>query len=307
VNSFRFCASVRVGKPLTGSRFGRRLRLASAVLAAAVILPVLAAVDAPASAATQRPCRGTPAPTWRHIVWVVMENRNYSSVIGTPAARYINSLARSCGLATNYRAIRHPSLPNYLALTSGSTHGVTNNRLPRRLRISGPSIFSQVTSRSLVESMPSPCALSDSGSYLAHHNPQVYYTQQRPRCAIRDIRLRRPLDLSAAFTFIKPNAAHDMHSSSTRAGDDWLRGFIPKLLATPQYQAGNTAIFLTWDEGRDANHVALVVIAPAVTAGARISTQFSHYSLLATTESMLGVRRLGAASTARLLLAPFHL
>jgi hypothetical protein len=240
-----------------------------------------------------------------------MENRSYSAVIGSSAAPYVNGLARSCGVATNYHAISHPSLPNYLAMTSGSTHGVTDNRSPGQHRISGPSIFSQVTSRSLVESMPSPCALSDSGGYLVHHNPQAYYTAGRARCKASDIALRTTPDISAPFTFIKPNSLHDMHSSSTRTGDNWLRSFIPRLLATPEYQSGNTAIFITWDEGQGkttaGNQVPLIVIASSVPAGTRVPARLNHYSLLATTESMLGVGRLGAASSAASLRPGFHL
>ena len=48
-------------------------------------------------------------------------------VIGSGAAPYINSLAASYGLATNYYAASHPSLPNYLALTAGSTFGITSD------------------------------------------------------------------------------------------------------------------------------------------------------------------------------------
>ncbi len=72
-----------------------------------------------------QPCGlgGQGPATIQHVVLIIMENRAYSEVIGSPDAPYINRLASVCGLATGYQAVAHPSLPNYLALTSGSTRG----------------------------------------------------------------------------------------------------------------------------------------------------------------------------------------
>jgi phosphatidylinositol-3-phosphatase len=159
------------------------------LLVLTVLVTVLAAQTLPGTArasAAAGPCRGSAAPVWQHVVWVVMENRSFGSVIGSSAAPYTNSLARSCGVATNYHAIGHPSLPNYLALTSGSTHGVSDDGSPAQHPISGPSLFSQVSSRSLIESQPTPCALHDSGAYLVQHNPQAYYVSDRARCRTSD-------------------------------------------------------------------------------------------------------------------------
>src|SRR5436309_723060 len=82
-------------------------------------------------------CGSRPATDrWLHVVWIVMENHGYGNVIGSREAPYLNALARQCGLATDYHAISHPSLPNYIALTSGSTQGITEdggsggNRVP---------------------------------------------------------------------------------------------------------------------------------------------------------------------------------
>ena len=99
----------------------------------------------------------------RRVVWIVMENQAYSSVIGSRSAPYLNRLAAACGVATNFTAEAHPSLPNYLAMTSGSTQGVTDDNDPGSHRIGGPSIFSQLGTRwqALEESMPRACALAD--------------------------------------------------------------------------------------------------------------------------------------------------
>src|SRR5919202_1111496 len=66
-------------------------------------------------------------PTFSHVFLIVMENREYGSVIGNAQAPYINSLARNYGVAMKYYAITHPSLPNYLALAAGSTFGIRSD------------------------------------------------------------------------------------------------------------------------------------------------------------------------------------
>jgi hypothetical protein len=228
-----------------------------------------------------------------------MENHSYTQIIGSPEAPYINALAGQCGLATSFFAETHPSLPNYLAMTSGSTHGVTGDANPPANVQGGPSIFSQLNGdwRVLAEDMPIPCAPFDRGSYVAHHNPAVYYSDLATQCATRDLPLRGPPDLSARFTFITPNNCHNMHScsgvSAVREGDTWLSQFIPTLLASPQYQAGKTAIFLTWDEddynSTNGNDIPTLIIAPSTPPGTQSPTHYDHYAMLRTTEEMLGL------------------
>ena len=120
-----------------------------------------------AAATTSSSCGTSAAPpaTFQHVVWIVFENHGYDSVIGSPDAPYTNLIAAQCGLATNFFAETHPSLPNYIAMTSGSTQGITDNGDPVSHPLSVPSIFSQLGPdwRSLEESMPSNCFGSNSG------------------------------------------------------------------------------------------------------------------------------------------------
>jgi len=119
-----------------------------------------------------------------------------------------------------------------------------------------------------------------------------------------------PPDLSARFTFITPNMCSSMHDCSVNEGDAWLSRWMPKFLDSPQYQAGNTAVFLTFDEDDHSanNHIATLVMAPSVPAGMRVSTAFDHYSMLRTTEELLGISTyLGRAATATSMRDPFHL
>jgi hypothetical protein len=287
-----------------------RVALVAAIAAIAALWSAL-----PGATAASRACgtAATPPARYDHVVWIVMENHAYSQIVGSPSAPYLNGVARSCGLATHFSAETHPSLPNYIALTSGSPQGIGDDSGPSAHPLAAASIFSQVGPggwRSLEESMPSPCALSDAGRYAVRHNPAVYYTGLRGACRADDVPLTGTPNLAARFTFITPNLCHDTHDCDVATGDAWLKGFLPKLLATPQYRAGRTAVFVTWDEDdhSSANHVATFVLAPSVKPGTKAGAAFDHYSLLRTTEQMLGLKRfLGHAAAARSMRSAFNL
>ena len=245
-----------------------------------------------------------------------MENHSFDDIIGSGDAPYINQVAAQHGLAASFYAEAHPSLPNYIAMTSGSTQGISDDNDPSSHPLDVPSLFSLLPggdSRSLLESMPSNCARSDSGEYAVRHNPQAYFVNLGSDCAQYDVPLSDPPDLSARFTFVTPNLIHDMHDGTVADGDTWLSTFMPKVLASDEYTAGRTAVFLTWDEddsilGLGDNHIATLVLAPSVPAGTRVSARLDHYAMLRATQEMLGVEPLlGAAATAPDLRTPFNL
>jgi hypothetical protein len=242
-----------------------------------------------------------------------MENRSYGEIIGSSHAPYINGLARGCGSAANFYAEGHPSLPNYLAMTSGSTHGVSDDGAPDKHPLAAASIFSVLSggaSRSLQESMPSNCLTTNAGDYVAKHNPQTYYTNARADCSRYDVPLGNSPDLSARFTFVTPNLVNDMHDGTIEQGDAWLAKFLPQMFSSAEYRAGRTAVFLTWDEDNEAsgNHIATLVIAPSVVPGTKATARFDHYAMLRSTEEMLGVRPLlGSAASAADLRRAFNL
>jgi hypothetical protein len=284
-----------------------RVALLVAIAAVLTALPGAAARGGVCGAAA------TPPATYDHVVWIVLENHAYSQIVGSPSAPYLNRLARSCGLATRFSAEAHPSLPNYIAMTSGSPQGISDDRGPSAHRLAAASIFSQLGSRgwrSLEEAMPSPCALGSTGQYAVSHNPAAYYATVRGACRADDVPLTGTPNLATRFTFVTPNLCHDMHDCSVATGDAWLKGFVPKVLASRQYRAGRTAVFVTWDEdgGSGANHVATLVLAPSVKPGTRAGAAYDHYSLLRTTEQLLGLTRfLGRAAAATSMRAAFNL
>ncbi len=124
-----------------------------------------------------------------------------------------------------------------------------------------------------------------------------------------------------AFSFITPNLIDDMHDGTIADGDTWLANNLPAILNSPEYQSGNTAVFITWDEGEGGKtgencaanttdvgcHVATIVISPSTPAGANSATLFNHYSLLGTAEQLLGLPPLGEAASYPTMTAAFNL
>jgi phosphatidylinositol-3-phosphatase len=258
------------------------------------------------------PCGKSSHPplVYRHVLWIFMENTPFSGIVGSRNAPTINRIAHQCGLATNYTAITHPSLPNYIAATSGDTWGISDDRGPNSHPLAVPSIYSQLkaagkTWRDYVESTPSNCPPRSSGRYAIKHDPAPYYTEVAKECSRWDVpieRLRHDLqaDTLPDFAFVTPNLCNDMHDCSVGTGDIWLRSWLRAIVTSPAYEAGRTAVFLTWDEDdrSHSNHVATIVVSPYTPAGTKSATAFTHYSLLKTTEQMLGLGFLGHAGDA---------
>ncbi len=290
---------------------------------------------ASAGGATQRakgPCgtARTGKVHYKHVIWILEENHSYGTIIGNPRAAYINSLASKCGLATNYHNISHPSLPNYVAATSGLGYSAlkrfTSDCNPSAsCSTSSQSIFGQTSSwRAYEDSMPSDCDPHNQANYAVRHNPAPYYTTLKG-CAKKDVpygQLARDLARGKlpAFSFITPNLMHDMHDGTIAQGNAWLKAHLPRILHSRQYKAGTTALFITWDEGEGGSsnrcatnttdigcHVATIVVSPSTKPGTTSHKLFNHYSLLRTTEQLLGLSPLGNARSAHSMRKAFGL
>jgi acid phosphatase len=266
----------------------------------------------------------TPAPAslpnFSHVFVIVMENQEYGTIIGNSAAPYINGLAHSYGLATQYFAVSHPSLPNYLALTAGSTFGITSDctgcyvnasNLPDQIEASGR------TWRAYMEGMPSPCFVGDAYPYMQKHNPFIYFDDIRTnpaRCSAGVVPFSQlTTDLQSGstpnFVWITPDMCHDTHDCTVNQGDAWLQSVVPTILQSAAWQQGGV-LFITWDEGTTSaaggGHVATLVVSPLVTAGFLSSTGETHYSLLRTIEQAWGRAGLGNAAVASAMTEYFH-
>lgn len=278
---------------------------------------------APTAAARRLLTDDRSVPDFSHVFVIVMENREYGEVIGSPDAPYTNRLANTYALATRYYAIRHPSLPNYLALISGSTQGKTTDC--ETCTIDAPNLVDQLTVRqktwtAYMDDLPGPCfngtraggplSLIGRAGYVRRHDPFMYFDdiRENPDRCRRVVPLSRFADdlgrnQLPAFVWITPGLSHDMHSSSTRDGDNWLASFVPAILQSSAWRNGGV-LFITWDEGTtDAGccgtagggHVPTLVIAANGKPGYRSSLLYTHYSLLRTIEDAWRLGYLGHA------------
>ena len=269
-------------------------------LAAAALLLALA---------TSAGAAPTQVPAFDHVFVVVFENKEASSVLGNPAAPTFNSYARRYASLTRYYAVTHPSLPNYIALVSGSTRGITSNCTTCTVR--APSLVDTLeaagkTWKVYVEGLPSRGFLgSSSGRYAKKHNPFAYFrniTTDRERRArivpLRELALDRRLLALPDFAFVVPDLCNSMHDCSVATGDTWLRRTVSPLLALP-----NSVVFVLFDEGstdaRGGGHTAALAVGTAVRPGSRYTALTGHYGVLRTIEDAWALPRLGQSARAR--------
>lgn len=266
----------------------------------------------PSSPTPSRASPTSPSSAIQHIVVIVDENKPAHSVIGDPQAPYLTSLARAGALATAYSAVTHPSLPNYLALTSGTTDGITSDCNPPggACLITGPNLAQALDRagrswRMYAESMPTPCTTANTPLYAVKHNPFLYFpsvTSSAAYCAAHDVPYSDLAgDLASAstlpaFSFISPNLCNDMHNCSVATGDAWLKANVSAILTSPAFTTQRSLLVVTFDEGDSGDNVVACVFAgPAARAHTVVATPFTHYSLLRTIEEAWGLAPLTGA------------
>jgi len=265
--------------------------------------PARSASGAPSATATANGSQPTGSPVVHHVWIVVMENHSYDQVVGSTDAPFLNRLAGEFGMATDYHAVARPSEPNYLALVSGSTQGVTDDAIHD---ITAPTVFDQLEAaghswRVYAEHVPGGCfrgatakgGPDGSGTYARKHEPAISFTgisASPDRCAnIIDFSHFDPG--AADLNLIVPDMCHDMHDCSVAAGDEWLSGFIPRITGSAAFADGGLLV-VTFDEasGRDSSqHVPLVFAGPSVAAGTQETRQATHYDLLRTIQAAFGL------------------
>jgi hypothetical protein len=248
-----------------------------------------------------------PIPAFEHLIVVVFENKETSSVLGSRAAPTFNLYARVYARMTRYYAVSHPSLPNYLALVSGSTFGVTTDCVDCTFgaqTLADTIDASGRTWKAYVEGLPTPGFLgAGSGLYAKKHNPFAYFLPiiddpDRAEQIVPAERLSK--DVAARtlpdFAFVVPNLCNSMHDCSVAVGDKWLRRTVGPLLHLPR-----TVIFITFDEGRTSvrggGHVTTLAVGSAVRHRA-FTRLTNHYGLLRTIEDAWGLPRLGRSARA---------
>jgi acid phosphatase len=220
---------------------------------------------------------------------VMMENKGYSQVIGNPAVPYINMLVERYGAATDSYALAHPSLPNYLAIVSGSNQGVTDDGDPSTHSFSGTETLADqlaaqgVSEKAYAEDLP-PDPRTNAGLYAVRHVPWLYFP--RTRIALGDAS-HMVADLEASdppgFVWYTPNLTNDGHTGvptdtvtqQLADSESFLSSFVPRVQTTEWYKSGGVLV-IEWDEadgsdtsgvnGSMGGHVPTIVVSAALAA-----------------------------------------
>lgn len=242
-----------------------------------------------------------PIPRYDHVVIVIMENKGYNSVIGSSSAPYINSLASQGANFTASHGVTHPSQPNYIALFSGSTQGVTSDTCP--VNFTGQNLASQLIAagfsfKGYSESMPSAGYTGcTSGQYARKHNPWVDFSTVPSASNLQFTAFPSSYSSLPSVSVVVPNLCNDMHDCSVATGDAWsqanLGGYANWAIAH------NSLLIVTFDEdsGTTPNVIPTVFYGDHVAVG-QFSESFTHYGLLRTLEDMYGLTPLNNASSA---------
>jgi acid phosphatase len=251
------------------------------------------------------------------VLVVVVENHSLAQMkAGMP---YTQRLAQTYGYATSYFGTRHPSLPNYLAIASGSTHGVTTDGAPAdNVPVGGQSVFGRAIAAGLTatvyaDAMPQPCALTSSGRYAVKHNPWTYFVDERALCRRHDLPMSALAGDITAGTLpnagmVVPDLCHDAHDCGLPVADAWFRGWMTRIQAGPDWKAGRLVVVLTADEDDTSadNRVLTVVVHPSQ-HGSVVSNRLDHYSLTRLYAEVTGTAPLGRGANAASMATAFDL
>jgi hypothetical protein len=235
---------------------------------------------------------------------IPIENHGLTQTIGNPSLPYLNQLARQYASCTNYRTTYHPSLPNYLIMTSGQSWGITDDGY-HLVQSGGQDLFAQMTAagvpwRAYAQSMGRPCRTSDSDVYASRHVPAVYYDSvvNSGACDQLVVDLNQlPVDLAAdavRFAFVTPDLQSDWHDGTASQLDAFLAQWIPQIVSSPGYQR-NGVVIIVADENDSGTLVPCVVISENLRQSQlQDPTPYDHRSLCAGIQDWLGLGRLQA-------------
>ena len=259
----------------------------------------------------------TAAPKVTKLLVFVIENHSLAQMrTGMP---YTFGQAKRYGYATHYQAIRHPSLPNYISIISGRTHGVTDDQPPAAHRLHGRSVFGEAlragkTATVYADGMPRSCATENGGKrYAVRHNPWTYFVDERHACQRHDVSLDRlSHDIGAGqlpnVGMVVPNTCNDAHDCSLATADNWFRTWMRKVYAGKDWKSGHLAVVLTADEDDRAsqNTVLTVVIHPSQHHRV-VTTALTHFSLTRLYEDVAHIPHLNHAVKAASMSKAFRL
>ncbi|GHJ38070.1 alkaline phosphatase family protein [Streptomyces sp. TS71-3] len=287
---------------MSGRSVFRRGRLAL-VAALALAAGALGLWTGLGEQSTAQAAAGVPTPD--HVIIAVMENHAYSQVVGSSSAPYINSLAKGGANLTQSYAETHPSQPNYMAMFSGSTQGITSDACYTPGFSSAPNLASQLIAAgkswgSYNETLPSQGSTTcNSGDYARKHNPWFGFSNVPTSSAKTFSQFPSDFTQLPQVSYVVPNLCSDMHDCSVATGDTWLKNNLGAYATWAKTH--NSLLVVTFDEDNSlsGNRIPTVFYGQQVTPGATSSTRYNHYDLLRTLEDMHGLGYAGNAASGK--------
>jgi hypothetical protein len=266
--------------------------------------------------ATSPAAAATTSPIVTKLLVVVVENHSLAQMARSMPFTF--SLAERYGYADHYTALRHPSLPNYLAIASGSTNGVTDDGSPSAHLLRGPTVFGAAlaagrTAGVYLDAMTSSCQTTSSGRYAVKHNPWAYFVDERAACRRFDLPLSAFVTAARNGTLpsagmLVPDLCHDAHDCALATADAWFADRMRTITAGPDWRSGRLAVVLTADEDdRTAGNRVLTVVAHPSLSHVVVRTPMTHYSLTGLYAEVTHAPRLGNAARAPSMARAFGL
>jgi len=270
----------------------RSLRLVLSILAAVAL--AIGCASAPHSAAVRNASASThlrttpPANQITKVLVFMVENHSMAEM--QAQMPWVFRLAQRYGYTTNYHAITHPSLPNYLSIAGGSDFGIADDADPPSHLLSGHSVFGRAlatghTAKLYAETMPANCSPTSVGRYAVRHNPWTYFPSEAASCSSHDVPLSAFAgDISHGrlpnVGMVIPNLCNDAHDCALSVTNTWLKAKVGAVVAGPDFQSGRLAIVITADEDdRLSGNKVLTVVAQKSIHAKIVRVALNHYGL----------------------------
>ncbi|WP_373973786.1 hypothetical protein NT239_08955 [Chitinibacter sp. SCUT-21] len=233
-------------------------------------------------------------PRYDHVVIVLLENKRDVQVIGSSSAPYLNSLAAQGANFAQAYAVTHPSQPNYIALFSGDTQGVTNDSCPQSFgnadNLGAALLAAGYSFAGYSEGLPNDgSTVCKSGRYARKHNPWVNFSNVPASSNLMMSRFPSDYSKLPTVSFVVPDLCNDMHDCSVATGDAWVKANLDGYAQWAKTH--NSLLIVTFDEddsSSSANRIPMVWVGAGIAPSVNYS-RVDHYGVLRTLLDMYGL------------------
>jgi acid phosphatase len=235
---------------------------------------------------------GLPMPD--HVIFIWFENKDFTQIIGSPEAPYINSLRAQGTTFSNFHALGHPSYPEYIRFFSGTDNNKHDDDCIDGLPYSNPNLYTQLATKGKTfawysEDLPETgSTVCYSGDYVERHNPTQCFSNVSMKNNKRWADFPDDYSQLEHVVCVSPNVQNDMHDGSIRQGDSWLQRNCSQLISWCKDH--NSVLVVYFDENSNVpgNRIPVVAVGQPVKTNYTDSTHYDHYNWTRTLLSMYG-------------------